>query len=87
MKLESMTFRDGPDGDRIPATVTVVMTVEEAAFFATVSGMLRDCDKPDNFSAYDCLAEDVFDRYWDNGVDGAMKDLAVPMPMVNTMNQ
>ena len=79
MKIKQLTFTDGEDG-AIPASGVVEMTIEEMAFFAVIAGMLTDSMKPKNFDAYDALVGDVFNRYWDDGVDGAIREIGVRRP-------
>lgn len=61
-----------------PDAITVTMSVAEAAFITTLLGRMNDLEQ-DNVIAggahagrgiYDCLTGDLFNRYWDDGVDG-----------------
>lgn len=63
-----------------PKTVTVEMTIDEAGAIAkTFGGMspIAFCEKFPNLAdsdvleeVYGCLVGEVFNRYWDDGVNG-----------------
>lgn len=78
MRLESITFAEHPEQGALPATVTVEMTVEEAMWAAQLSGKQRG-ESPHN-GVFDCLIGDVFNRYWDDGIDGALRVFSAPIP-------
>lgn len=79
MRLEEIDFQPGEEG-AIPAHVTVRMTVQEAAWIGKLVGRLKAHQKPKNFDVFGCLIGDVFNRYWDDGVDGAMRELGIQAP-------
>jgi hypothetical protein len=64
-----------------PKTIVVEMTVAEAAFIAKFTGKqnvhMANAVMPDGHEQsseiYDCLVGEFFNRYWDEGVDGAIK--------------
>lgn len=76
MRLNSVDFDDNGD----PETITVAVTRREAQFVAKALGRLNlDAANevlPGYYSEvqdiYDCLVGNVFNRYWDDGVDGAV---------------
>ena len=78
MKLLSMTFSELND-DQCPSTVTVEMDIREAALMAKLFGQMRPTESQ-GATAYDCLVGDVFNRYWDDGVDEALRELGLNTP-------
>jgi hypothetical protein len=77
MKVRALTL----DDDSMPTTVTVEMTIQEAALFARMTGSLSAVTITTalgaswaevNEDVYEGLAHGVFNRYWDDGVDGAI---------------
>ena len=68
MNLKQLTFQSTENGC-VPEKVTVEMTVEEALWIAKVSGKQRG-ESPHR-GIFSCLTNDVFNRYWDDGVDDA----------------
>lgn len=79
MKLLSMTFSEHDDGIQ-PDTVTVTMTAREALWIAIVAGQQRG-DSP-HHDIYCCLTTDVFNRYWDDGVVDAKKEIPFATPPI-----
>lgn len=79
MKIRQITLNQ----DEIPAKVTVTMTLAEAVFINKVLGKMTGHDAsavmPNGdvieHEIYTCLASGLFDRYWEDGIDGAEKDL------------
>lgn len=72
MKVKQITL----DDDRNPDTITVEMTMREAAFILkdigrhsekTAKEVMRDGDESLE-NIYLTLSGDVFNRYWDGGV-------------------
>ena len=80
MELKSMTFTPGSDGDVVPETVTVTMTTNEALWIALVSQRQRG-ESPHN-GISDCLSNDVFNRYWEDGVGEARRSFHVDIPPI-----
>jgi hypothetical protein len=80
MQLKRMTFAPAEDGTPWPATVTVTMTIEEAVWMAAVAGRCYG-DSP-HHTIYGCLVGNVINRYWDDGIDGALRDTPVTLPMI-----
>lgn len=78
MKLLAMTFAKLSE-EQFPSTVTVEMGVREAALIAKLFGRMRHAESQ-GATAYECLVGDVFDRYWDDGVDEAMRALGLSAP-------
>ncbi len=73
MRLENIKFGQGEEG-AVPAEITVTMSLEEAATIAKVFGKfndkeLRERGLPYN-TIYGDLTADVFNRYWEDGIDG-----------------
>ena len=68
MILNGLTFKEG----LLPDTVSVTMTIQEAAAIARVFGMMNGHahDKlPNSDGVYDTLVDGVFNRYWDDGLN------------------
>lgn len=55
------------DGDEKPKTVTVTMSIAEAAEITIWSGDVTPT-KPVTSGIYDALADGVFTRYWEDGL-------------------
>lgn len=78
MKLISMDFNEA----ELPETITVTLTIQEAAFLAKFVGGARVIDMNKVFDGgdkpgvevYECLVGAVFNRYWDDGVDDYIED-------------
>jgi hypothetical protein len=77
MKVQALKL----DDDLLPTTVTVEMTIQEAALFARMTGSLSPATVTTalgaswaevNEEVYEGLAHGVFNRYWDDGVDGVI---------------
>lgn len=90
MELKAISFAT-TDGETFPDRITVEMSQAEAAAIAALFGLLnghaltrlgiRGIDP----GIHDCLAGDVFNRYWDNGVEEARPQ---PMPLdLATINE
>ena len=75
MELKSMTFMAGEDG-AVPDTVTVTMGIGEAAAIARVFGMLNGRATSrlgvHDSSVYDTLVGDVFNRFWEDGLNDVL---------------
>lgn len=65
-----------------PKTVTITMTIDEAGSIAKVFGEFSPLKFGEKFphidpsisgEIYDCLTGDVFNRFWDDGVNGWMR--------------
>ena len=83
MKLKELTFSEDNVGDAVPSTITVEMTVEEALWIAKVAGKTRG----GGGSIYNCLVDDVFNRYWDDGANGANLQFNVEIPPIKYPDQ
>lgn len=66
-----------------PCKVTIELTIHEAAYLAKLVGCLPT-DKLEGVVAgceeisheiYQCLTGDLFNRYWDEGINGAIKEI------------
>ena len=73
MNVEKVAFVQGPDG-AVPASVTVTMTIEEAAWIADKAGSSRGKVQSVTSPIYRALVDDVFNRYWEDGIDAARFD-------------
>lgn len=80
MELKSMTFATDTEGDTLPDTITVSMSTEEALWIALIAGKQRG-SSPHN-GIYSCLTGNVFNRYWEDGVDDAKKRHHFELPPV-----
>ena len=85
MELKGMTFSPDNNGDVIPKTITVEMTVKEALWIAIVSGEQKG-ESP-HTGIFNCLNGDVFNRYWDDGADDALKEIHVETPPIKYENK
>ena len=81
MRLVRLNFDD--DADEIePTRVTVDMSKDEALLVAHMIGSTSNLQRDELMSyggvigsgIYDCLVGGVFNRYWDNGVDDALRE-------------
>lgn len=79
MKVKAMSFIGGEEGAE-PNSVTVSMTISEAAWIAKVAGQQRG-ESPHS-SIYSALIGDVFNRYWEDGVDEFMRQNQINMPPI-----
>lgn len=76
MDTKSLTLSAGR-----PTMVTVEMTIDEAAVIAKVFGefSLKTFEEKfprmdnEHSEIYDCLVGEVFNRFWDDGVDGCLR--------------
>ena len=73
MRLNAIEFEEGEEG-AVPAEITVTMTLEEAASIAKVFGEFNDAQLKKfvipHTEIYNVLTSDVFNRYWEDGLDG-----------------
>lgn len=77
MRVRTIDF----DGEEDPTEVTVTMTVAEAIFVAKLVGTMVDSDAANVaphgvdslHSIFSCLTGAFFNRFWDDGVDEAMR--------------
>lgn len=70
MIIEKIEFVQGEEG-ALPNVLTVSMTLAEAIWIAQKAGSERG-GYPTTHDIYEALTGDVFNRYWQNGVDGAV---------------
>lgn len=80
MQLKEIKFSPNEEGDVMPSTINVTMTIEEALWIAKVAGQQRG-ESPHS-GIYDCLTGDVFNRYWDDGLDDASKEIRIETPVI-----
>lgn len=80
MILKEMKFTTNDEDVTNPSSLTVEITIEEAIWMAILSGSQRGISP--HFGIFDCLTGDVFNRYWDDGVDDARLDYPVETPPV-----
>ena len=85
MELKVLTFTQSDEGEAQPETITVQMTVQEALWIARVSGQQRG-SSPHN-GIYDCLVGDIFDRFWEEGVDGAIRQFHFEIPPIRYVEE
>lgn len=79
MQIDNIKFTQGDDGAE-PCEVVVTMTIKEALWIALVAGKQRGVSP--HWDVYCALVGDVFNRYWDDGIDGAQRQFNVPTPPV-----
>lgn len=79
MKIRNIDFVQ-EDVGAVPSKVVVEMTIEEAVWIAEVAG--STCNSETAESIYRALAGDVFNRYWDDGVDAAFRDFGPVVPPI-----
>jgi hypothetical protein len=79
MKLNAISFKDD-DGYAAPETITVTMTVEEALWIARVAEKQRGGSP--HRTLYDCLVCDLFNRFWEDGVNDAAKQYPFEIPPI-----
>jgi hypothetical protein len=78
MEIDSIQFEQGEEG-AIPSVITVSMTLAEAVAITKVFGSFNDAERkkrgiPET-EIYSALCGDVFNRYWEDGVDGAAREV------------
>lgn len=69
-------------GGGLPSEVTVTMSIQQAAAIATVFGKMNGfahrrlglANEDEDFSIYDVLTGDLFNRFWDDGVNEYNRD-------------
>ena len=76
MKIEKIDFIQGEDGAQ-PNVITVSMTLAEAVWIAEKAGNERG-GYPTSHDIYEALTGDVFNRYWEDGIEGAT--ISAPNP-------
>jgi hypothetical protein len=79
MKIEKIEFTQGEEG-ALPNVIVVSMTLAEAVWIAQKAGNERG-GYPTTHDIYMALNADVFNRYWENGVEGAAA--STPNPSVH----
>lgn len=80
MKINSIQFRQGEaEEGAIPSEVTVTMSIVEAAQIAKIFGEFADVTFEKRgwpvTHMYSDLSGDLFNRYWEDGVDEALRDI------------
>lgn len=80
MKLDNLEFEFDERVGAVPNTVSVTMTIEEALWVAKLAGQTRG--DGEGSEIYNCLVGDVFNRYFEDGVDDAMKRYNVEIPPI-----
>lgn len=76
MNIEKIIFNQGEQG-AIPCQVTVTMTMDELIWIAKLAGKTPAGSMPEGNTIYDSLVGDVINRYWDDGLDGAIQELGI----------
>lgn len=76
MRVDAIQFEQGEEG-AVPTEVSVTMSITEAAQIAKVFGAMSDHDLTERgwepTRIYEDLTANVFNRYWEDGVDGMMR--------------
>lgn len=81
MKLKSIALTEHDVEGSVPETVTVELTAREAAFLAKLTGKQRGVDANavmaggdvESSAIYACLAYEVANRFFEDGVDDWVK--------------
>ena len=60
--------------------ITVIMSIEEAAWFAKVIGNITSVNSKIHNEMYRCLVSELFNKHYYDGVDEAIKELGVVIP-------
>lgn len=76
MQIKTIEFDDA----EVPQTITVTMSLGEAAFLARFAGDISPIDEAKQFgtdgyvhaSIYDALVGGLFNRFWDDGVNDVL---------------
>lgn len=82
MKINGFTL----DDDGHPDFISVSMSADEALFLAVFIGATKDPDRERvmpgagriGSDIYDCLADRLFNRWWDDGVKDALRERPPP---------
>lgn len=80
MTVDKIEFTQGEEG-AVPSSVSGTFSIEEALWIAKVAGQQRGTS-PHN-DLYDGLVDDLFNRYWEDGIDGAQREFRVQTPPVH----
>ena len=80
MQLDSIQFEHGAEGPD-PYEISVTLTITEALWIAKLAGQCRSCGG-ESQELYSCLSGDVFNRYFDDGVDEADARYHVEIPPI-----
>lgn len=76
MRVDSLKFEQREEG-ALPSEVTVTMSITEAAQIACIFGEMSDKSLTDRgwplTSIYRDLTSNVFNRYWEDGLEGSMR--------------
>ncbi len=75
MEIKNIQLENGP------SRITVEMSLEEAIWIAKVAGKQRGVS-PHN-EIYACLVGEMFNRFWDSGLEEADDKFNVPIPPIN----
>jgi len=75
MELKNITLAEG-----MPKSITVEMSIEEAVWIAIIAGKQRG-ESPHS-EIYGCLTGELFNRFWDDGVDDAKRSHFVETPPI-----
>lgn len=68
MKINNIELEDGK-----PVRIHAGLSIEEAAQIARWTGRLTTEQTSQTREIYDSLAGELFNRYWDDGVDGYLR--------------
>ncbi len=80
MKLKAINeYRDSEEGV-VPSKITVEMSLEEAIWIGKIARQQRGVSPHEG--VFNCLIGDVFNRYWEDGIDGAYYQYPVQLPPI-----
>lgn len=82
-KIRAITMKDNGEGEAIPASVTVELSLAEVLFISKFTGKQSHNTAEEvmtgggdaSTSLYHGLTGDVINRFWDGGTDEAVRDL------------
>lgn len=77
MQIDKIIFTQSEEGAE-PENITVTMSLKEAIWIAKVAG--QQCGEGQHREIYGPLIGDLFNRYWDDGVDEAHRQHPVEVP-------
>ncbi|MEE9327339.1 MAG: hypothetical protein V3U71_08570 [Cocleimonas sp.] len=72
MKLKKIKFKTNKDKVYIPNKITAELTLEEAIWIGKKAG---EQTGQSIGTIYECLIGDVFNTYWEDGIDDAQREL------------
>jgi len=82
MILRSIEFNEEEE----PKTITVNMSVEEAAWIASLTGSINNRNSQLHSDIYDCLVGAFFNKFFDDGIAEAAKEKCIRLPKIEDIN-